>query len=87
MYVDQMARFEKLVAGSGVLLYRNDIPLYYLRESLFRHRWNRFVQALGPLKAIYVWHKNVLRVQMEGLVFQENVDDPFDCVLLDWWTV
>lgn len=34
IYVAQMALFVEMAAGSSLCLYRNDLPMYYFRDSL-----------------------------------------------------
>lgn len=82
-----MARFVKLADGSGVCLYRNDIPLYCLRDSLPCRRCNRFADASGLLKAVNIWNTTDLLVPAEYLVFQDLINDRFQCSVWEWWTV
>lgn len=51
IYVDHMARFVKRAAWSGVRMYRNNTPLYYIEDSLLVRRWNLFEEAPSLLKA------------------------------------
>lgn len=82
-----MARFVELAAGSGVRLYMNEIPLYYLGDSLLGPRWNLFAEEPGLLKAIKVWYTTSLLVAGEYLVSKDHVDDGFHGLFWDWWKV
>lgn len=47
IYVDNMALFVILAAGSGLRVYRKDIPLYHIHDSVFGRRWDRICSARG----------------------------------------
>lgn len=70
LYVDRMARFVKLAAPTGVLLYQIDVNSYYLRYALLCRRWSRFGEAPDLLKVIKLWHTFRLLVPAQYLIFK-----------------
>ena len=87
VYVDHMVRFVNLAAGTGVSLHRNDIPLFYLRDSLLGRRWNRFSEAARLLEAISIWHSSGFMVAAEDLLFTYNENSGLHCPAWDWWDI
>lgn len=76
-----MARFVKLASGTGVRLYRSNVPLYYLRDSLIGRLWNRFSETPGFLKAINFLLTFALLVPVKDLIFKDHDNKRFHCAV------
>ena len=55
--IDYMMNFVNLTADRNVHIHINDLPLFYLRDSLVGRRWNRFSQIKDITDAIHYWHQ------------------------------
>lgn len=42
LYIENMDNFPRLISGKEFSTVSGDLPLFYLKESLFQRRWNMF---------------------------------------------